>query len=134
MRRSPATTRAGANVARLTKTVILVGDFVPQALADDFADAAAEYGYVVISATAGGCPATAVSKVYSSGKRFKNNTCPQVATEQDAKIKKYRPALVIWWSRYELAPRLGSDGKVLRLGSRGTGGRSRPRSRSEREH
>jgi hypothetical protein len=25
---------------------------------------------------------------------------------------------VIWWSRYEVAPRLGADGKVLPLGSR----------------
>ena len=33
-------------------------------------------------------------------------------------IKKYRPALVIWWSRYEVGPRLGPDGKVLPLGSR----------------
>jgi peptidoglycan/LPS O-acetylase OafA/YrhL len=114
----PATAKAGASVARVTKTVILVGDSVPQALADEFAYAAAEHGYVVISATAGGCPATAVSKVYSSGARFRNNTCPQVATEQDTKIKKYRPALVIWWSRFELAPRLGPDGKVLSLGSR----------------
>ena len=33
-------------------------------------------------------------------------------------IDTYQPALVIWWSRYELAPRLGPDGKVLPLGSR----------------
>ncbi len=115
----PATTKAGASGARVTKTVILVGDSVPQALADEFADAAAEHDYVVISATAGGCPATAVEKVYSSGTRFKNNICPPVATEQDNKVEKYRPALVIWWSRYELAPRLGPDGKVLPLGSKG---------------
>ena len=114
----PATTKTGASGARVTKTVILVGDSVPQALADEFADAAAEHDYVVISATAGGCPATAVEKVYSSGARFKNNICPPVATEQDNKVEKYRPALVIWWSRYELAPRLGPDGKVLPLGSR----------------
>ena len=102
----------------MTKTVILVGDSVPQALSSEFADAAAEHDYVVIRATAGGTPATAVTKVYSSGASFKNNTCPQVAIEQDVKIKKYRPALVIWWSRYELGPRLGPDGKVLPLGSR----------------
>jgi hypothetical protein len=41
-----------------------------------------------------------------------------VVLEQDAILEKHRPALVIWWSRYELAPRLGPDGKVLPLGSK----------------
>ena len=111
-------TRAGANVARVTKTVILVGDSVPQALADEFADAASERGYVVLRATAGGCPATGISKAYSSGEKFKHDTCAKVIGEQDSRIKKYRPALVIWWSRYEVGPRLGPHGKVLPLGSR----------------
>ena len=113
--------RAGAGVSHVsavTKTVMLVGDSVPKSLADEFADAAAEYGYVVVSAAAAGCPATGVPKVYSSGKRFKNNTCPKVVGEQDKMVDRDRPALVIWWSRYELAPRLGPDGKVVLLGSR----------------
>jgi len=117
----PAATKrskAGAPGAAVTKTVVLVGDSVPQALGNEFANAAAKADYVVIRATAGGCPATAVQKVYSSGARFRTNSCPKVATEQDKKIKQYRPALVIWWSRFELAPRLGPHGKVLRLGSR----------------
>jgi hypothetical protein len=113
-----AATKTGGDVAAVTKTAILVGDSVPQVLGNAFADAAARRGYVVIKATAGGCPATAVTKVYSSGKGFKTNSCPRMAIEQDAKIKKYRPALVIWWSRFELAPRLGPHGKVLPLGSR----------------
>ena len=71
-------TRAGANVARVTKTVILVGDSVPQALADEFADAASERGYVVLRATAGGCPATGIGKAYSSGEKFKHDTCAKV--------------------------------------------------------
>ena len=111
-------TRSSGDRPRLTKTVILVGDSVPQALGDEFAQAARRRGYVVIRATAGGCPATAASKAYSSGARFENNTCPEVAREQDAKIKAYRPALVIWWSRYEIAPRLASNGKLLPLGSK----------------
>jgi hypothetical protein len=111
--------RAGAEASPVvTKTVILVGDSVPQSFADEFADAAANYEYVVISATAGGCPATGVGKVYSSGEPFKRNTCPNVVTEQDQKVEMYRPALVIWWSRYELAPRLARDGTLPRVGSR----------------
>ena len=113
--------RAGAGViqpSEVTKTVLLVGDSVPKSFADEFADAAAEHGYAVVSAATGGCPATGVGKVYSSGRKFKNNTCPKVVGEQDQMIDTYQPALVIWWSRYELAPRLGPDGKVLPLGSR----------------
>ena len=114
----PAAAKPGATSPPVTKTVILVGDSVPQVLSKDFAAAGAKLGYVVIRATAGGCPATAVGKVLSSGKYLGKNTCPTVAAKQDAKVEAYRPALVIWWSRYELASRLGPGGKVLLLGSR----------------
>jgi peptidoglycan/LPS O-acetylase OafA/YrhL len=114
----PTVTKAGARAAAVTKTVILVGDSVPQVVSEEFAEAAGKHGYVVIGATAGGCPATAVEKVHSSGASFKRNSCPKVAADQDAKVERYRPALVIWWSRYEVAPRLGPDGKVLPLGSK----------------
>ena len=118
--RAVADVSAATNTPALavTETVMLVGDSVPKSLADEFADAAAQYGYVVVSAAVAGCPATGVGKVYSSGKRFKTNTCEKVVGQQDAMIERERPALVIWWSRYELAPRLGPDGKVLPLGSR----------------
>jgi len=112
---SPA---AKSDVASVTKTVLLVGDSVPTRFAGEFAAAAAKHGYALVSATKPGCPATAVGKVYSTGERFRRNTCPAVAADQDAKVEEYRPALVIWWSRYEVAPRLGPDGKVLQLGSR----------------
>jgi SGNH domain (fused to AT3 domains) len=110
--------KSGVRAPVVTRTVLLVGDSVPQVLSAELADAAATRGYVVIRATAGGCPATAVQKVYSSGARFKTNGCPKVARDQDAKVAKFRPALVIWWSRYEVAPRLGHDGKILPLGSK----------------
>jgi peptidoglycan/LPS O-acetylase OafA/YrhL len=108
----------GAPRAVVTKTLILVGDSVPQLLGQNFADAAAKYDYVVLRATSGGCPATGVEKVYASGKRFRTNGCPKVVREQDREIERYRPALVIWWSRYEVAPRLGQDQELLPLGSR----------------
>ena len=105
-------------VSAATNAVLLVGDSVPLSFANEFVDVAAEHDYVVINAATGGCPATGISKTYSSGEKFKHDTCAKVIGEQDSRIKKYRPALVIWWSRYEVSPRLGPHGKVLPLGSR----------------
>jgi hypothetical protein len=112
---SPA---ASASIAPASSTILLVGDSVPLSFANEFVDLAAEHGYALTSAAEGGCPATGVSKVYSSGAKFKNDTCAHVIGGQDAKIDKYRPALVVWWSRYELGPRVGPNGKALPLGSK----------------
>ena len=60
--------RAGAAIGRETRTIVLVGDSVPQRLAPDLARAAATQGYVVISATRGSCPATGVAVVDPAGK------------------------------------------------------------------
>jgi SGNH domain-containing protein len=109
---------ADSSQAPVTKTVLLVGDSVPDAFAASFAAAAAKEDYVVVKATHPGCPATGVRKVYSSGARFNRSSCPKAALDQDVKVARYRPALVIWWSRYELAPRLGQDGRVLPPGSK----------------
>jgi peptidoglycan/LPS O-acetylase OafA/YrhL len=111
------TMKTAAGVPRVTKTVILVGDSVPQVLSSEFAHASAKRGWVTLSATSGGCPATAVSKVLSSGEYLADNSCPTVAVKQDRRVEKYRPALVIWWSRYEIAPRPGPGGNVMLPGS-----------------
>ena len=102
---------------KVTKTIVLVGDSVPGFFAPELADAAAKYGYTVVSATSAGCPATAVKKVYSNGWPFPQNRCPLVAGRQDATVRQYDPALVLWWSRYEVTSRLGMNGRLLRLGS-----------------
>ena len=60
--------RAGAVIGNVTKTILLVGDSVPQRLAPALAAAAARDGYVVVSATRGSCPATGVAVVGSDGK------------------------------------------------------------------
>ena len=112
------TMKTEQGVARVTKTVLLVGDSVPQVLSSEFAHASAQRGWVTLRATSGGCPATAVSKVLSSGEYLGDNTCPTVAAKQDRQVDKHRPALVIWWSRYELAPRPGPSGNVMLPGSR----------------
>jgi len=107
--------RAGAAVGSVTRTVVLVGDSVPQRLAPDLTRAAARDGYVVISATRGSCPATGVAVVDRTGKPWGAGVkcAVDVPARQDAAIAKYRPALVISWSRYELADRVGADGNPV---------------------
>ena len=106
---------AGAALGRTTKTIVLVGDSVPQRLAPELSDAAARYGYVVISATRGSCPATGVELVDSRGRAWGPGTqcATDVPARQDAAVAIYRPALVIWWSRYELADRLDARGRPV---------------------
>jgi peptidoglycan/LPS O-acetylase OafA/YrhL len=111
--------QAGAARGRVTRTIVLVGDSVPQRLAPDLARAAAPDRYVVISATRGSCPATGVAVVGVTGKPWgAGEVCAtDVPARQDAAIAKYRPALVIWWSRYELADRVDAGGRPVRFAS-----------------
>ena len=107
--------RAGAAIGQVTRTIVLVGDSVPQRLAPYLAQAAASHGYVVISATRGSCPATGVAVVDQNGKPWGagERCATEVPARQDAAVAKYRPALVIWWSRYELADRVGKAGNPV---------------------
>jgi peptidoglycan/LPS O-acetylase OafA/YrhL len=111
--------RAGAVVGNVTRTIVLVGDSVPQRLASEFSRAAAASGYVVVSATRGGCPATGVMVVNYAGRPTGEGTsCPRlVPSRQDYEIRRFRPALVIWWSRYEVADRLAPGGSRLTVGT-----------------
>ena len=111
--------RAGAALGRVTRTIVLVGDSVPQRLAPSLARAAARYGYVVVAATRGSCPATGVAVVGVTGKPWgAGDLCAtDVPKRQDAAIARYHPALVIWWSRYELADRVDAHGRPVRFAS-----------------
>jgi hypothetical protein len=111
--------RAGAALGRVTRTIVLVGDSVPQRLAPDLSRAAARYGYVVVSATRGSCPATGVAVVGVTGKPWgAGEVCAtDVPARQDAAIARHHPALVIWWSRYELADRVDARGHPVRFAS-----------------
>ena len=110
---------AGAVDGNVTRTIMLVGDSVPQRLATAFGRAAAKRGYVVVSATRGSCPATGVTVVDGSGAPTGAGTAcsTDVPRRQDSAIDRYRPALVIWWSRYEIADRQGLGGQALPVGS-----------------
>ena len=105
----------GASIGHATRTIVLVGDSVPQRLAPELSRAAARRGYVLISATRGGCPATGVTVVDRKGKPVgEGTTCAtSVARRQDAAIRKYRPLIVIWWSRYEIADRADARGRPV---------------------
>jgi peptidoglycan/LPS O-acetylase OafA/YrhL len=107
--------RAGAAIGGVTRTIVLVGDSVPQRLAPYLTRVAARYGYVVISATRGSCPATGVAVVDQTGKPWGAGVrcATDVPARQDAAIAKYRPALVIWWSRYEIADRVDANGNPV---------------------
>jgi hypothetical protein len=111
--------RAGASLGSVTRTIVLVGDSVPQRLAPYLARVAVHRGYVVISATRGSCPATGVAVVGVTGKPWgAGKVCAtDVPARQDAAIARYRPALVIWWSRYELADRVDAKGRPVRFAS-----------------
>ncbi len=117
--RTTVVPHAGAAIGRTTKTIVLVGDSVPQRLAPALAAAAASRGYVVISATRGSCPATGVALVDTRGTPWGPGTqcATDVPARQDAAIASYRPALVIWWSRYELADRVDARGRPVAFNS-----------------
>jgi peptidoglycan/LPS O-acetylase OafA/YrhL len=102
--------RGGAPV-QVTKTIVLVGDSVTAYFAPELADAAAKYGYTVVSAAHPGCPASGL--VYPASWPYRRTLCQDVAHIQDAAIRQYHPALVIWWSRYEVTSRYNPHTKEL---------------------
>jgi hypothetical protein len=117
--RSGAKASAGTSrSSAVTKTILVVGDSVAKMYAPYFALEAEKHGYSLVTAAWAGCPATGVAKIRSDGTSPKRTCSPFVAEGQDAMVEKYQPALVIWWSRYELAPRVGAGGKMLTLGSK----------------
>ena len=110
---------AGAALGKTTKTIVLVGDSVPQRLAPELSAAAARLGYIVISATRGSCPASGVALLDARGRPWGPGAqcATDVPARQDAAIAAYRPALVVWWSRYELADRVDARGRPVPFGS-----------------
>ena len=97
-------------------SILLVGDSVMRRIAPQLAEAASERDVVVDTAARGGCATLDIVVVDGAG--TPNYKCTQdVPTNQNALLAQHRPATVVWWSRYELADRLGPDGQVLRAGT-----------------
>ena len=94
------------------RTVVLVGDSVPSRLMPVLAPAAEERSVTVVSAVAGGCSPLAVHQRVSATDEA-GETCPEVEETQRETIRAHDPDVVLWWSRYEIADRVGEDGSLL---------------------
>lgn len=104
--------------------LLLVGDSVPMQLTSAFAEVGAARDVVVQSAAHGGCAALGVVTLNGDGTVYDPPTpripgsagpiCAGVIEDQARAVEKYHPSVVLWWSRYEYADRLGPDGKPLR--------------------
>lgn len=99
-------------------TVVVVGDSVIRRLLPAIAPAGEQRGVTVLGAARGGCPAIGVVALDGYGTPIAEGRCGRaVPTEQTRVIQESDPGLVIWWSRYELADRLGPHGERLRAGT-----------------
>ncbi len=99
-------------------TVVLVGDSVIRRLMPAISPAGERRGLTVLGAARGGCPALGVVALDGQGTPIAEGRCGRVVpSEQERVVKESNPGLVIWWSRYELADRLGPNGARLRAGS-----------------
>ena len=120
-RSEAARSSGGTTPQTVRRVILLVGDSVPQQMWRAFKDAARPYGYRVTTAAEGGCPAIGELVVQDDGTLFGGReACARVVRQrQDVHVDRDRPALVLWWSRYEVADRVGADGRLLRAGAPG---------------
>lgn len=99
--------------AGLTKTILLVGDSVPSRMSAYLQAAAKTQGWTVVNGAKGSCGAAANALVNPDGTAHRSDLdCTTVAAEQTSDISKYRPAIVLWWSRYEIHDR-PVDGRAM---------------------
>lgn len=114
----PAPHTPSAAAAAERSSVVLVGDSVMSRLLPSVAEQGSARGLSVVNAARGGCPALTVPAVDSDGHLLADGACTdRVRTVQDDAVRQADPGVVIWWSRYELADRLGADGRVLHAGT-----------------
>jgi hypothetical protein len=103
----PATNPVNGNY----KVIMLVGDSVPLRLSAEFDKYARSKGWNVINAAKGFCPATTRAMTDPDGAEFGNTgSCVAHEKTQLEVMEKYRPSVVIWMSRYELADAPTSEG------------------------
>lgn len=95
--------------------ILLVGDSVPLRLTPDLSTAAAERGFPLVSAAAGGCSPIAVKQWSGLDDGF-GLGCGEVAKTQEDQLKLFHPGIVLWWSRYEIADRFSGE-RILHAGT-----------------
>ncbi|MEL4356862.1 MULTISPECIES: acyltransferase family protein [unclassified Luteococcus] len=89
--------------------IMFVGDSVPQRLLPVLSRVGEARGLEVGSATAGGCSPLGVQQRIADDDR-EGERCPEVIERQGLGLTSFRPATVVWWSRYEIADRYqGND-------------------------
>ena len=102
-----------------SRGVLMVGDSVPSRLMPALAVEADARDLVVTSAARGSCPALGVSIVNDDGspQTADLDCAKEVPPLQSEAVAADDPAVVVWWSRYELSDRLGKSGERLRAGT-----------------
>ena len=97
------------------KIIMLVGDSVPARLTEKLDEYASTKGWHVVSAAKGSCPALGIWVADPDGKSFgRGESCrDDIKPLQQQTLKNYKPSVVIWWSRYEIADRFDTQGNHL---------------------
>ncbi|WP_341746835.1 acyltransferase family protein [Dermatophilus congolensis] len=99
-------------------SLVLVGDSVIQRLLPALDVEARRRGVTVLSGARGGCPALLVKATDASGAPLSGGNCAAQVGERQAKaVDEAKGGVVVWWSRYEIADRVGADGRFLAAGS-----------------
>jgi peptidoglycan/LPS O-acetylase OafA/YrhL len=101
------------------KTLVIVGDSVPDRMTAQFDEAIKNEGWTAVSAAYGNCPALAFAIVDPQGDLWgPGNDCNKtVKSAQSAALETYNPSAIIYWSRYEISDRYDQSGNHLAAGT-----------------
>jgi hypothetical protein len=99
----PGSTSAAEAPTPTRPVIMLVGDSVPEQLADDLVELADARGWDVVSAAEGACPVTGETPSTPEGRLVHvEKNCPGVPAVQDEMIRANDPDVVVWWDRFDL--------------------------------
>jgi peptidoglycan/LPS O-acetylase OafA/YrhL len=101
------------------KTLLVVGDSVPDRILPELNEAVSARGWSAVSAAYGNCPAIAFEIVDPTGSSWgPGKDCEvTVKSSQESALNTYRPSAILLWSRYEISDRYSAAGTHLMAGS-----------------
>lgn len=101
------------------KTLLVVGDSVPDRILPELNVAVSEQGWSAVSAAYGNCPALAFEIVDPNGSSWgPGKDCEvTVRSSQESALNTYRPSAILLWSRYEISDRYSEAGIHLPAGT-----------------
>ena len=101
------------------KTLLVVGDSVPDRILPELNVAVSEQGWSAVSAAYGNCPALAFEIVDPNGSSWgPGKDCEvTVKSSQESALNTYRPSAILLWSRYEISDRYSEAGIHLPAGT-----------------